>query len=430
MRGREVHRLWQLGRKIVQHFGCPQDIEWAICAGELFVLQTRPITTLGDSAAYEEVLRTTKQLLTERVNSGRGPWVLHNLAETLPHPTPLTWSLIGRFMSGNGGWGNLYREAGFDPAPLICRDGFLDLVAGRIYMDTARSAELFSQNYPFAYDIRELERRPDASATPPTLPRGSWIDRLKAGRRVWAVQCKLQALAVDFDRKLLDVFIPEFVGYVAEAKRSDCRSASVEHLIESWERHEKEVLDTFAPRSLMPSLIGQMALTELNTFLAEHFWEEDLDSLTQEISSGGPATSTVISDNELYEVGQGTRSQEAWLAEHGHRGNQEFDLASPRLREQPEEARKIALRLATGDSPLERHQRHVEKVDRRIADLRSRLPKSAAREFDRRVDLVRRYLPFRENSKHFLMLGYDLLRDLALEAGSRLEIGADVFFLT
>ena len=42
-------------------------------------------------------------------------------------------------------------------------------------------------------------------------------------------------------------------------------------------------------------------------------------------------------------------------------------------------------------------------------------------EFDQRIDLVRRYVAFREDGKDFLMLGYDLLRDLALEAGRRLE---------
>ena len=39
--GREVYRLWQLGRRIVEHFGAPQDIEWAIHAGRLYVLQSR-----------------------------------------------------------------------------------------------------------------------------------------------------------------------------------------------------------------------------------------------------------------------------------------------------------------------------------------------------------------------------------------------------
>ena len=44
--------------------------------------------------------------------------------------------------------------------------------------------------------------------------------------------------------------------------------------------------------------------------------------------------------------------------------------------------------------------------------------------------LVCRYVAFREDGKHYLMLGYDLLRDLALELGRRLGVGEDVFFLS
>ena len=40
----------------------------------------------------------------------------HNLGETLPHPTPLTWSVMRRFMTGAGGFGEMYRMAGFGSA--------------------------------------------------------------------------------------------------------------------------------------------------------------------------------------------------------------------------------------------------------------------------------------------------------------------------
>lgn len=41
----EIGELVRLGRAIERHFGCPQDIEWAITeAGEVFLLQSRPET--------------------------------------------------------------------------------------------------------------------------------------------------------------------------------------------------------------------------------------------------------------------------------------------------------------------------------------------------------------------------------------------------
>ena len=103
---------------------------------------------------------------------------------------------------------------------------------------------------------------------------------------------------------------------------------------------------------------------------------------------------------------------------------------SRRWRERPTAVRQMADRLAAGEGPLERHRRNAEAVNQRLASLRSRLTGSQRRELDQLVSLVRRYITLREDSKDFLMLGYDLLRDLALEAGRRLEVGQDVFYLT
>ena len=43
----EVLDVARLVRDVEQHYGVPQDIEWAIDNGELFIVQSRPITTLA-----------------------------------------------------------------------------------------------------------------------------------------------------------------------------------------------------------------------------------------------------------------------------------------------------------------------------------------------------------------------------------------------
>jgi pyruvate,water dikinase len=42
----ELSRLAALGRLLEQHFGGPQDIEWALADGQIYLLQSRPVTTL------------------------------------------------------------------------------------------------------------------------------------------------------------------------------------------------------------------------------------------------------------------------------------------------------------------------------------------------------------------------------------------------
>jgi phosphohistidine swiveling domain-containing protein len=41
-----VHALWRSGREVAATFGGPQDIEWAWAGGQLYLLQSRPITSL------------------------------------------------------------------------------------------------------------------------------------------------------------------------------------------------------------------------------------------------------------------------------------------------------------------------------------------------------------------------------------------------
>lgn len=47
----EIARLVKLGKAIEKHYGSPQDIEWAFEGKELYLLQTRPITTIKTQPA-------------------------------------------------------------------------------------------------------------------------------------------------------------------------------------------------------------------------------------------------------------------------------------------------------------------------------------------------------------------------------------------
>lgn len=447
----DVAGLWELGRRASEHFGSPQDLEWAICEGQLFLLQSRAITTLGDAEAYARLAKmfddctdSTRKRLRKLLESGRGPWVRHNIGETLPHPRPLTWSVIRRFMSGSGGFGRMYADVGFEPSEKVSSEGFLELVAGRIYMDLSMAPEMFFEDYPFAYDLDRLRRDPDMMSTgesgpprrasdaqsPPTVPKGSALARIAVGRRLARINARIHGLAADLDKRLNREIIPEFVAWCRQEKRRDLSGLRPAELLALWEERERRVLDEFAPQSLLPSLIGGTVLRELRAFLDENFWDEDPDDLTNLLASSGPPDKTMETSAGLYEVARGERSLDEWLGVHGHRGPEEFDLAAPRWRERPEELARMAAGLRDGADPSKMHRDHIEKAERRIAELRSLLPDKLKKELHRLVDLARRYLVFREDGKYYLMLGYDLLRDIALEAGRRLGIGEDVFMLT
>jgi pyruvate,water dikinase len=42
----ELRKLAAMGLRLEEHFGGPQDVEWALAGGELYLLQSRPVTAL------------------------------------------------------------------------------------------------------------------------------------------------------------------------------------------------------------------------------------------------------------------------------------------------------------------------------------------------------------------------------------------------
>lgn len=75
------------GTRIMEHFGVPQDIEWARAGGEFFILQSRPITALPEPAADTPD--------TWPVPYPKGLYFRASIVEQLPDPlSPLFADLI------------------------------------------------------------------------------------------------------------------------------------------------------------------------------------------------------------------------------------------------------------------------------------------------------------------------------------------------
>ena len=79
---KQVQAVAELVRRTGKHFGRPQDIEWAIEGGKLYLLQSRPITSLANVADPDGVLNL---------------WDNSNIAESYNGiTTPLTFSFARR----------------------------------------------------------------------------------------------------------------------------------------------------------------------------------------------------------------------------------------------------------------------------------------------------------------------------------------------
>jgi len=60
----EILLLARQAEILEKHYGMPEDIEWAFEGGEMFILQSRPVTTIGNSTQTEESEGSGKILVT------------------------------------------------------------------------------------------------------------------------------------------------------------------------------------------------------------------------------------------------------------------------------------------------------------------------------------------------------------------------------
>ncbi|WP_418284333.1 phosphoenolpyruvate synthase [Halorubrum sp. DTA46] len=71
----EIEELVALGKRVESHYGTPQDVEWALHGGKIFMLQSRPITTIradedADSAGTSGSAESGQAVSAGDVNAG------------------------------------------------------------------------------------------------------------------------------------------------------------------------------------------------------------------------------------------------------------------------------------------------------------------------------------------------------------------------
>jgi len=109
----KVKIIADMARRVESHFGTPQDIEWALADGKLYVLQARPITTLPDEAPELvpipiEVPPGFWQIDTTRAPDPPCPmmWVVKEVAEPGINLMAIEFGLLteGQEFEVIGGW--------------------------------------------------------------------------------------------------------------------------------------------------------------------------------------------------------------------------------------------------------------------------------------------------------------------------------------
>ena len=410
---RFARRLYKLAIRLEKDLGGPQDIEWAISGRKLFLLQSRPVTTLiGHNPATGE----WNDSLT-----GDYTWSNVNLAEAVPDVmAPLTWSM----------WQIFHTETAFVSGdhPLAGNIG------GRPYGNVSLAASVYlAMGKDIHGALQEVE------GTMGRIPEGMDIPLVPISRfsfllgLLTAIPARLKK-AREVSKEMPDYVAstPEWclsTGRQIQQARTRADLATLWHTaLEPYYYRTCWMLRVSAKMSIdfspkvhreLAELVGEADANALLLHLGrDSDWSSDSDFL----ASLGPVVG-------VSKVAGGEMSRQAYLEQYGHRGPHEMELSAPRPAKDPDWLDRqlaeftrspvdvgalLAKRRAAFDAAWQRFQ---DRYPRKVTSIQQRL------------DQVAEAARMREAVRSEVTRVVGAIRQFALRAGELTGLGDGVFFL-
>ncbi|MFK7999151.1 MAG: PEP/pyruvate-binding domain-containing protein [Polyangiales bacterium] len=448
----QVDALTRLGMRIEDLVGKPQDVEWALCDGEFFVLQARPITTALQPGTQRwrkrDVSRTPRDSIV---------WSNVNVGEALPGvATPLTWSILSGF--SELGFRRAFGALGCAVPPDA------ELVGnfrGRIFLNLTEFMSILTQVPGLrpkrllalggGGGVQELEAsiRPRSPAR--FLARIPWtLTRFARENRSLSERVEAFEATLRIERKRMRRVDPRVLTGTSLSRTIN----DVARLLD-----ESGAIMLTAYGNLLGSVVLLNAALRL-------FTRDDAPRLAQELLTGlsdldsaapgialwhiaalaadEPAAAEVIRSGEAgltvssLPHGATRRALSTFLEAYGHRGPREAELREPRWREDPAVLfATLRLHLSqSGPTPVERERKMRARREAAEEELRGRTPVPVVPMLRKLLSLARRFMRLRERLRGYVTEVLGEYRRIALDASRRIHVrepdaGEDAaFFLT
>ena len=437
----ELSRLAELGRKVEVFYGAPRDVEWALAGGTFHLLQARPITT-GTAAEREAVRACVIAELKAQADPKGNVWVRQNLSEVLPEPTPMTWAVVGRLIGADGGFGALNRDHGCEPDPALGSESAFDLVAGRPMTNLSKLPRLQFVRPPFEYPFAAMKADPKKALDPKPVMnplKDGFASLVRLPGIMWRLSKSMSATkagAATFAERFTGEIAPKFEAAAREALNQDWAqldTSEVGNLFQEW--IERTLVD-FAKDSLKPTVYADLAWASLTAILEPKLGGDGAKAAVGEIALGAKPQAAVNLAAGVKGLADGTLDRATFLHRFGHRARNEMELAQPRWSEDPAAVDRL---IAGGtSSSLSQLGADIAKLGRAEPD-----PKVVWAKIEAAAKLsgpfrsqgamwaerLRVYLGLREAAKHYLLLGYAVIRRALVELGSRTGVQGSIFYL-
>jgi len=458
----QIKELVQLGLRVEEYFKRPSDIEWALSQGRFYLLQARGIKGLADGTAPadagdRETVRQEEIAALQKLAEPAGTvWARFNLSEILPEPTPMTWAIVRRFMSGQGGFGLMYRDLGFDPDPILDEQGIFDLVCGRPYCNLSREPRMQFRRMPFEHSFARLKKDPSAALYPqPTL------NPVRGGLKFFL---QLPAIAVQLVRsglqmraeakvcagRLREQVIPAFAKEVAEQAAVDLSKLDPPALLQRLETWIRRTLYEYAREGLRATALAGVSMGNVERGLKKAMRPPapSIIATPEDIARAQSATAAKVRSaigqlimgvrpdpeadlpSAVHDLAAGHLGRAPFLERFGHRGPREMELSQPRWAEDPSSLDQLTHHgssalthdRAMGDRESTSFRQRVQAEVRKILAQRPALEVEIAN--------LHTFLALRETAKHYLMKGYAEIRRILVELDRRSHLAGGIFYLT
>ncbi len=401
--------LARLGARIEALYQLPMDVEWALHGSRVFVLQARPITTLGGDPADAEWNDSL---------AGDFLWSNGNLGEAVPDVmTPCTWSLVEIFME--------------DSMPAVYIGAYRPMgnIGGRFYMNISVVASVAA-----SIGVSRKRFMPMVAEVFGRIPDDVEIPKLPISR--WRVLRTVVPAAIRTKRRVR-ANRERFAGFISEAP-ARCE-ALVERvgatsdpaaLVELW---RGELLPYFRECSRMLETGAKRkgdAMATVRRRLSATVGDADANALLSGLHGGADALESLGPLVSLTRLARGEIDRATFARRYGHRSPHEFEVSTPRPAEDPEwvDRQLAGLRESPTDvDALLARQRDANAAAwTRLAERYPRKEASTRRMIERAAESFRA----REAARSEVVRVFWALRAFVVRAGALTGRGDDPFFLS
>ncbi len=437
----QILELNHLGRRIEEHFGCPQDIEWCYADNSFYIVQSRPITTLYP--------------VPERDDKENHVYLSVGHQQMMTNPIkPLGMSLMQIISSGN--WCKAGGRLFFDVAPMLAStDG------RKLLLNNMRQLEPLTKDAIMTIIERDFikcipsdkeEQASDNSnkVKPAAQPQVRMEDDPSiVSELIQKTQTSIEQLKQNILEKSGTNLIDFILDDIQELKRIlyDPQSTAVfmaginaslwiNEKMSEWlgEKNGADVLSGSVPNNIT----SEMGLALMDVADVIRPYPEIIDYLQH-------AKDDFLEELVKFEGGQETRdSILSFLNKYGMRCAGEIDLTSTRWSEKP----TILIPMILGNiknfepsASKQKFERGRKEALEKEKELLARLVTLAdgeekAKETKKMIDQIRNFIGYREYPKYGMVSRYFVYKQALMKEANRLvqtkviHKKEDIYYLT